>query len=356
MIAKATRIDARLKLLLMAACVGIVAAVGGLDYFSGYEMFFFIFYLLAVMLAVWWVSTTFGVLISVLSVAAWSAANLASAAQQAQLFIPVWNATIMLAFYLVVVVLLAKLRNLHMELDERVRRKAAKLTREIEERTRLQKELLATSEREQTRIGRELHDGLSQHLTGTALASQLLYQKLADKSQPESDEAARLVDLTEEAIELTRTLARSLQPLAIPAEGLADNFQELAATASERFKVACHFHCPHPVKSADPTINSHLYRIAQEAVANAVKHGKSKQISICLEPDNNSLMLTITDDGVGLPANPYTGTGLGLRLMAYRATIIGGTFNIERQPPLGTRVTCTVPLAGAAPENHAAKN
>jgi signal transduction histidine kinase len=346
---------------LMALCLGIVAVVGFVDYLTGYETFFFIFYPLAVFLAVWFVSGSFGGVISALSVMAWISTNIAAGEHYSSYFVPVWNAMIMFVFYLVVVGLLARLRTMHKELEERVRQRTAMLTNEIQERTRLQKELLETSERVQRRIGYDLHDGLCQHLTGTALVGHVLGQKLADQSRPEAAEADRVVELVEEAIEITRTLARSLHPIEIQAGRLADNFQELAAGASDRFKVSCQFEC-HPAASLpdmnDANVATHLYRIAQEAITNAVRHGKARHINIRLDSTDKEMVLTIIDDGIGLPENARNGDGLGLRIMAYRASMIGATFNIERLSSLsGTRVTCTLVFNGVPGEkNHVTKN
>ena len=122
---------------------------------------------------------------------------------------------------------------MHKELEERVRQRTVMLTNEIQERTRLQKELLETSERVQRRIGYDLHDGLCQHLTGTALAGHVLGQKLANQSLPEAAEANHLVELIQEAIELARSLARGLHPIEMQAGRLADNFQDLAVGAND---------------------------------------------------------------------------------------------------------------------------
>jgi signal transduction histidine kinase len=347
---------------LVALCLGIVLAVGFLDYLTGYEIFVFIFYLFAVFLAVWFVGGYFGVLISALSVMAWISSDIAAGQHFSSYFVPVWNATIMFVFYLVVVALLARLRTIHKELEERVRQRTATLTKEIQERMRLQKELLETSERVQRRIGYDLHDGLCQHLTGTAMAGQVLGQKLADRSLPEAAEADRLVELIQEAIELTRTLARGLHPLEVQAGRLADSFQELAASASDRFRVSCQFeyHPALPLPDVnDVNVATHLYRIAQEAISNAIRHGKARHINIRLDSTDNEIVLTIIDDGIGLPENARNGDGLGLRIMAYRASMIGATFNIERLSSLyGTRVTCTLASNASVPgeKNHVTKN
>jgi signal transduction histidine kinase len=346
---------------LMALCLAIVAVVGWVDYVTGYETFCFIFYLLAVFLAVWFIGAYSGALISALSVTAWISSNIATGERYSSYFVPVWNAMIMFVFYLVVVVLLDKLHAMHKKLEESGRRRIAELTNELQERMRLQKELLETSARVQRRIGSDLHDGLCQHLTGTAFAGQVLGQKLAGRSLPEAAEADRLVELIQEAIELTRTLARNLHPIEMQAGRLADNFQELAAGTSDRFKVSCQFEC-HPAAPLpdvnDVNVAEHLYRIAQEAITNAVRHGKARHINIRLDSTANEMVLTISDDGIGLPENAGNGDGLGLRTMAYRANMIGAIFNIERLSSQGgTRVTCTLAFNGGPGEkNHVTKN
>jgi signal transduction histidine kinase len=356
MIQRIKRLETWSKPALVAASLGIVVTVALVDYLTGYETFFFIFYLFAVFLAVWFVGASFGVLISALSVAAWVSTNIAAGEHYSNYFVPIWNAVIMFLFYLVVVVLLDKLHALQRELEERVRQRTAALTKEIQERTRLQKELLETTEQEQRRIGGELHDSLCQHLTGTAFAGHVLGQKLADKSLPETAEASHLVELIEDAIELTRQVARGLQPIEMKTGGIVDNFQELAATFSERFKVFCQFECHQAVPLLDANVATHLLRIAQEAVSNAIRHGKARYINISLDLADNELVLTVTDDGSGLPENARNSNGMGLRIMAYRADMIGATFNLERLSTQGTRVTCTRPAVPMPIENHVAKN
>ncbi len=342
---------------LMLASLGLVAMIGIVDYFTGFLIFFSAFYLIPVTLAAWFVGRAWGNFISVLSVAVWLAGDYAAGAHYSSLLVPVWNGIIALTVYFVVVKTLVSLRNLRNELEERVRQRTVELTNEMNERTRLEKELLEIGERGQRQIGHDLHDGLGQHLTATAFASQVLAGQLESQSLPESAAAKHLVKMVEEAISLTRTFARGLQPVEMEAEGLTDGFQELARNVSERFKVACEFECRDSVLVHDATRSTHLYRIAQEAITNAIKHGKAKFINVSLEKNPAAITLTITDDGSGLPENARHGQGMGLRIMAYRAGMIGATFNIERLPDSGTRVTCKLPLNPATvAETHGPKN
>ena len=348
------RLETWPKQIVVLVCIVFVTLVGFVDFLTGYETFFFTFYLLAIFLATWRIGGGFGALISALSVTAWVSANAAAGAHYSSYFVPGWNAAIMFAIYLIVVFLLASLKKIHAELEERVRLRTAALTREIQERMRLQKELLETTDREQRRIGRELHDGLCQHLTGTALAGHLLGQKLAEKSPAETAEAARLVELIEEAIELTRDLSHQLDPVELKAGKLTDHFADLAADVSNRFKVACRFEGSLPRPLEDAAVATHLFRIAQAAAANAVKQGRATRINIGLDSAADEIVLTITDDRDGPPATLQNDAGL--RAMAYRADLIGATFNLERLAAKGARVTCVLPASGLLTKSSDKKN
>jgi signal transduction histidine kinase len=343
--------------LLMTASVGLVAVIGIVDYLTGYAISLAAFYLIPVALAAWFVGTASGIVISIVSVITWLATDIAAGARYSSLLVPIWNGAIALAVYCVVVKTIVSLRRFHRDLEERVRQRTAALTDEIRERARLEKELLEISEREQREIGQDLHDSLGQHLTATAFASQILTEQLENKSLSGSASARHLVKLVEEAIIITRTIARGLHPVDVEAEGLMDGFQELARITSERFKVSCEFECREPVPLHDTASSTHLYRIAQEAITNAIKHGKAKHINIGLKNVDGIITLTVTDDGVGLAENARANQGIGLRIMAYRANMIGATFNVEHLPESGTRVTCKLPFGGvAAYETNGAKN
>ena len=341
------------KPLLRLTCVGLVGIIGWIDYWTGFEAIFFMFYLIPIVLAVWCVGTRMGVLISILCVIVSWVSNYAAGLHYSSRIVPIWNMLVIFVLYLVVVGLI----KLHKELEERVRQRTAALMREMQERKRVEKELLETTEREQRRIGHDLHDSLGQHLTGTALAGHSLGQKLSGKSLPEAAEANRLVELVEEAIELTRTLARGLHPIEMSGEELVDGFQALAANVSERFGISCKFKCTRAPVVKDVNISTHLYRIAQEAINNAIRHGHSKKIEIRLEPLEQQIQMIVTDDGVGCKTISQNKNGMGLRIMAYRAEMMGGIFKIENVPGRGTRVLCLVPVTNISSEtNHGAKN
>ncbi len=352
-----TQFSAHSKAFRVFVSLGMVAIVGLLDYLTGFELNFFAFYLVPVILAVWFVGRGFGIFISILCAVVSIAGDLIAGARYSSPLVLVWNTAIALTFYYVVVWILSNLRSLHNELEERVRQRTAALNNEMQERLRLEEEILKISEREQRRIGHDLHDSLCQHLTGTALAGQVLSGRLQAKSLPEVEAINQIVKLVEEAIELTRTLARGLHPVELKGDGFTDALRELAANIREGFKIPCSFECAEPVRIGEPGNFIHLYRIAQEAAANAVKHAKATRIILRLESAGEDATLTVCDDGVGLPDNPSAGKGMGLRIMAYRAGVIGAAFHVERPPSGGTRVTCTVPAAAAFPApTHAPKS
>jgi signal transduction histidine kinase len=328
----------------------IVAIVGVVDYLTGFELNFFAFYLIPVTLAVWFVGRGFGILVSALCAVVSIAGDLIAGARYSSSLVPVWNTAIALTFFLVVVWILAKLRSLHNELEERVRQRTAALNKEIQDRMQLEEEILSISEREQQRIGHDLHDSLCQHLTGVALAGEVLSEQLAAKSLPEAKALDHIVEMVEGAIDLTRTLARGLHPFDLKGEGFTDALRELAATITEGFKTPCAFECDSPVEIREPGVATHLYRIAQEAITNAVRHSNAKEIVVRLEAGTGGLLLTIRDDGVGMP--PKIPGGMGLRTMAYRASVIGATFRVERQLARGTRVTCKLPVGSFTSSTH----
>lgn len=339
----------------MAVGLVFMVLVGLVDYLTGFEIFFSVFYLVGVGFSVWFVSRGFGFLLSVLSVAIWIVGDFAAGASYSNSFIPIWNAAVLLAFYCFVVWLLALLRSLHKDLEARVAQKTRALTQEMAARERLEKELLEVSEREQRRIGRDLHDNLCQHLTGTALAGQVLEGKLAAKALPEAGEASKVVDLIEASISMARDMARGIYPVEMEAEGLMAALQELAAHIAQWSNVSCLFEHEAPVFIDDATTATHLYRIAQEAVTNAVRHGQATRIVINLFEQSGQLTLTVEDDGVGLPDGWQSGQGLGTRIMAHRAAMIGATFGIAPNPTGGTLVKCSLHRAPAR-ENQTEKN
>jgi len=216
---------------------------------------------------------------------------------------------------------------------------------DMTERKRLEKAILEISSEEQRRIGQDLHDGLGQHLTGIAFMSKVQEQKLADKGLAEAVEAARIVSLVNEAINKTRELAHGLLPVVSDAQGLMSALRRWAAEVEDLFSITCRLQIDKPVLIHDSNMSTHLYRIAQEAVNNAIKHGQAKNIAISLSAGNGNGTLRIENDGASLPEPSVNGSGMGMQIMNYRARMIGGSLKVESGGDQGVTITCIFPLA-----------
>ncbi len=227
--------------------------------------------------------------------------------------------------------------------------------RDISERKRLEKTILEISETERRRIGQDLHDGLGQHLTGVAFMGKVLEDRLAESSPADAAEAAKIVRLVNESIRMTRDLARGLLPVVSEAHGLTSALHHWAAEVSELFHVSCRVECSESVVVRDEVLADHLYRLSQEAVTNAIKHGHAGSITIGLAIVKGGGVLTIHDDGCGFDTLQASQSGLGLRIMNYRAKMIGGSLSVQSSPNGGTMVRCAFPLAGLPPERQHAR-
>lgn len=215
---------------------------------------------------------------------------------------------------------------------------------DITERKRLEKGILEVSAREQRRIGEDLHDGLGQHLTGIAFMSKVLESKLCEKSLPESNDAAKIVNLVNEAINKTRELSRGLLPVVSDAHGLMSALTRYAEEMQDLFQISCRFECGLPVLVYDVSVATHLYHIAREAVNNAIKHGHPTHVVIGLFTENSEGTLSVQDDGTGISKIHENHTGMGLNIMNYRANMVGGSLDVRRNFTGGTTVVCLFPL------------
>jgi PAS domain S-box-containing protein len=216
---------------------------------------------------------------------------------------------------------------------------------DVTERKHLESAILEVSAREQRRIGQDLHDGLGQRLTGIAFMSKVLAEELAAESRPEAGDAAKIVNLVNGTIEETRELAHGLLPVVSEARGLMSALERWANEVEDLFKVSCWFQCSEPVLVHDEAVANHVYRIAQEAVNNAVKHGRARRITVRLGTENGAGCLTVQDDGSGLPEVPANHSGMGLHIMNYRVRMIGGSLDVRRCGERGgTLVACRFPL------------
>jgi PAS domain S-box-containing protein len=214
------------------------------------------------------------------------------------------------------------------------------IIRDITEQRTLEQRILAIIDEERQQVGQDLHDNLGQHLTGIALISKALEQKLVNRKGIEISDVGKIVTSVNQAIEIARSLARGLCPVDLSSDGLIASLKEMASNVTSLYGIPCIFHCRRPVHIEDSVVAVNLYRIAQEAINNAVKHGKARHIDIGLQVRNDRVTLVVKNDGVDFPEKHERGSGMGLRIMKHRAGMIGASLNIKKSQRGGTVVSC----------------
>jgi PAS domain S-box-containing protein len=227
---------------------------------------------------------------------------------------------------------------------------------DVTERKRLEREIIEISNREQQRIGSDLHDGLGQDLTGIALMLRGVSAQLRKEGSAVRQEVEEVIGLVNNAIESTRSLARGLSPVSGERGGLAAALQTLAARASERYGVRVEFSATfdEPLRLSE-TSATHVYRIVQEALTNVIRHSRATDVTISLETVSRELHLRVDDNGRGFEQPAADGLGgLGLKIMRYRAQMLGGDLILESGANGGASVRCSCPLDGVRMERESA--
>ncbi len=214
--------------------------------------------------------------------------------------------------------------------------------RDITERKRLENQILELSEREQRKFGQDLHDGLGQRLTGMEMLSHALAEDLNGRAPALAKQARRLNRELRETVTQARLISHSLAPVPLEGDGLMRGLTELAASTNRIPGVACRFTCDPPVCIRDVTTATHLYRIAQEAVNNALKHGRASTVEIALTGQADDLELSVENNGRAMPPAHRAKSGTGLNAMRYRADVIGASLSIQSGKRKGVRVSCTL--------------
>jgi signal transduction histidine kinase len=223
------------------------------------------------------------------------------------------------------------------------RKKAERaLNESIRQRQILEAEVLKASTREQQRISQDLHDSVGQQLTGLSYLARSLEQRLATHSRPEAAEAQMIVDGIQTALLEVRNAIRGLAPVEVDAEGLMVALKRLVTTTKERFGVECRFTCSGSVPVEDNDTATQLYRIAQEALHNSVKHARADRVLVSLRREADALILEVSDNGAGLNGTDQSDSGMGLHIMHYRARVIDGTLKVSSAKGSGTSIICTV--------------
>jgi signal transduction histidine kinase len=248
---------------------------------------------------------------------------------------------------------------LNKSLEKRVNERTSGLIRahrqllqDAEERRSLEKEILNISEREKRLIGEEMHDSIGQQLAGIAFMAEVLKQRLESELSDEAANAAEIVKLVNKVMDETRSLAKGLHPMGLDASGLNLSLKELAAATKRLFDINCTFKCDKTVPTEDATTATHLYRITQEAITNAIKHGRAKNIQIQLTCGGNKYVLEVKNDGLDFAEAGADSAGMGLRIIDHRVEMIGGSFDIRRCFEGGTILTCVFPNKKRCPSGE----
>ena len=345
----------------------VVLAIGAIDFATGPEMSFAIFYLLPVILAAWFAGKRGGLLIAALATLVGLWADLSSTMPLDRIGVPLWNDSARLCIFVLVVVTLARIRSLQNGLEEMVVQRTQELETETARGLAMEREVAAVSTREQQRIAHELHDGLGQELGALAFQAKILAAKLVGEMS-HSQEADRLVSLLNQSIARTRSLSNLLDPVGAESGGLRLALSHLVDRSGRAFGMACTFDSPEVLPPLSREAELDLYRIAQEAIHNAAQHGQASEVQVLVTVDSRELVLSILDNGSGfIPtglsglsakhadkggkvgvaqavAFPRQDRGMGLRIMRYRAAGLNARLEISSECGRGSKVVCTLPL------------
>ena len=228
----------------------------------------------------------------------------------------------------------------------------AGLARDVTDRKMLERELLNASENERRRIGRDLHDDLCQRLAAIKIRCELLAEAIRKGEPADAAKATELSSLISEAAALCRGVARTLVPVDLAGEGLMVALDRLVKTVEALHEVPCFFHCPHSVMVESTSASVHLYRITQEFLSNAMRHGKPTRVDVRLEQIADSIRVEVVNDGQPFPEPDPLNHGMGLKILHFRADAIGAILRIEPRSDgiPGTQAICIAPHASCNPD------
>lgn len=227
----------------------------------------------------------------------------------------------------------------------------------LEEMRQLEMEIVSASEQEQQRIGQDLHDGLCQQLAAIGCAVRALSDDLQAGQRPEASDAAKIEEALQQTVMEARNMARGIFPVHVDSSGLSAALDEMAQMTQRLTGVPIHVTDSAEVQIADPEVSMHLYRIAQEAVANSVRHSGAREVVLSLLSDGTKIELRVDDNGCGLSNSAVSKpSGMGLRTMRYRAHALGAELNVLPRAGGGTSMCCRLQIQTLPPATNHAKN
>jgi signal transduction histidine kinase len=321
--------QSRLQLFIEVLALGFV--VGSIDYITGYVTIYPV-YSIPILVMVWFGDLKLAAVISILCTVSWWYADRASGHYYPSEWLRLWEAIMRLMFFSLVMVGGWTFRKQRDNIRTRLEL--------LERAQQLEQEIISISERERERIGRDLHDEVCQYLAAIGFTASMLKQELENQSNSLAKSAGDIASLLQDAAR--RDLARGLSPVDRDEGGLESALEELASTTSRLAGISCSVICPETVPVTDNIRAIHLFRIAQEALSNALKHGHAKSVVIALEASDGTFSLRVSDDGVGFNPVPGERKGMGLSIMRYRARMLSGKIEIQPNSPVGTVVVCTI--------------
>jgi signal transduction histidine kinase len=320
----------------MALALAGVLMVGFFDYITGYEISFFLFYAGPILFAVWFLDLNCTVLIVLISAIVWWWADWKAGHPYFASWVQIWETGVRLAFFSFVAVGGTAIKSRRDSME--------KWLADMRRLRELERDIVGAAEREQQRIGADLHDGLCQYLAGLTCVTGSLRDDLSESYHPEAETAAELHEMLKDAIVQARNIARGIAPVHMDEAGLSSALDELAANTRRLHEIDCQYEPDGEVLINQRDMAVHLYRIAQEAISNAVRHGHADKVTIGLAIRDHMVILTIRDNGSGIDPTDNPRSGMGLRSMRYRAGVLDGTIDITAAPGGGTLVRCTTPL------------
>jgi signal transduction histidine kinase len=319
---------------ILGEVVAALVVIGVLDFITTYEFRLLPLYAGPIFVAGWYFGIRLGIGAALVSAMIWWCANWFNGDPDLHSWIRSWEITRHVSFFVLVGWTGAALRAKN---DIATGRIAL-----LEHSRRLEREIVGISEAEQRRIGQDLHDGVCQVLAALSCSATELRGDLEKRNLPEQAKSAgELARLLQSAVVETRDLARSLVPAHVGEVGLSLALESLAQSVSRLHRINCTFRSSGGEIDRNDAVATHLYRIAQEAINNATKHGKAQAIAVALEAADDRVTLRVADDGAGISGSWPSNDGMGMAVMHYRARLSGGELMVESPPSGGTVVSCT---------------